>query len=223
MSLLLYAITDGSLADAVGGEGVAGRPLRTIGADGMVGVVSDHRDPPALCEATLWAFEHVIERMMADRTVLPARFGTLVEDAPTLQGILRDRHDELSSKFERIRGAVELGVRASWPPAEAPAPEPPAGPDAGTSYMLARVARDTRARNLAVRIDQQLGDLARAARYRVLTRPTFPVTAAYLVDRERAAEFVSRVEELQAAIDDTELVCTGPWPPYSFVGAETDD
>jgi hypothetical protein len=39
---------------------------------------------------------------------------------------------------------------------------------------------------------------------------------AYLVDQERISEFVALVEQLDARLDDVELVCTGPWPPYSF-------
>jgi hypothetical protein len=42
------------------------------------------------------------------------------------------------------------------------------------------------------------------------------VLDAYLVDRGRVREFVAMVEQLDDRLDDVELVCTGPWPPYSF-------
>ncbi len=57
----------------------------------------------------------------------------------------------------------------------------------------------------------------------MLTRPTDPVIAAYLVDSDRTDEFVAGVRDLGTAIEDAELVCTGPWPPYSFVGGRNDD
>jgi hypothetical protein len=42
------------------------------------------------------------------------------------------------------------------------------------------------------------------------------INAAYLVARERIDEFVSRVAELDAQAPDAHVLCTGPWPPYSF-------
>ena len=40
--------------------------------------------------------------------------------------------------------------------------------------------------------------------------------AAYLVDREAVEGFVGLVRRLQAAHEDLRILCTGPWPPYSF-------
>ena len=37
-----------------------------------------------------------------------------------------------------------------------------------------------------------------------------------LVDRERVQSFARRVAELQASNQALRLLCTGPWPPYSF-------
>ena len=42
------------------------------------------------------------------------------------------------------------------------------------------------------------------------------VLDAYLVDRARVDEFVALAAQLGDGLDDVELVCTGPWPPYSF-------
>jgi Gas vesicle synthesis protein GvpL/GvpF len=220
MSLLLYAIADGPV-DAPGGvEGVAASAVRAVGADGLVALVSEHERAPAVDEAALWAFDEVIESHMGDRAVLPARFGSMVQDVAALQALLDGRRVELSAKLERVRGAVELGVRAGWrdlPGGSAPDPEP-----TGTAYMLDRVARNRRARDLAKRIDRVLAPLARATHCQVLARPAVPVSAAYLVDRGRVGEFAAAVVELDAATEDAELVCTGPWPPYSFTEERGD-
>ena len=40
--------------------------------------------------------------------------------------------------------------------------------------------------------------------------------AAYLVEREAVEPFVARVRELQREHPALSLLCTGPWPPYSF-------
>jgi hypothetical protein len=41
--------------------------------------------------------------------------------------------------------------------------------------------------------------------------------AAYLIDRDAQRTFADRVADLQAANPELRLLCTGPWPPYSFV------
>ena len=63
---------------------------------------------------------------------------------------------------------------------------------------------------------------SRSSRRALAPRPGLPVLDAYLVDRGRVSEFVALVAQLDHRLDDVELVCTGPWPPYSFAeGAPT--
>ena len=54
-------------------------------------------------------------------------------------------------------------------------------------------------------------------------RPDFDsgrqVHLIYLVPEDAVPEFRGVVERLQAAHPDLGLVCTGPWPPYSFATA----
>jgi hypothetical protein len=81
--------------------------------------------------------------------------------------------------------------------------------------MLDRVALHGGARELAARLDS-LAALARDVRRRVLARGNLPVVGAYLVERRLIAQFIERVRDLDERHADIELVCTGPWPPYSF-------
>lgn len=82
-----------------------------------------------------------------------------------------------------------------------------------------RLLDDVRGRvELSVRAAQpgasrhaSLEDLARAS------VPTGNGTA-YLVDADAVTAFADRVRALQAEHPGADLSCTGPWPPYSFVG-----
>jgi hypothetical protein len=40
--------------------------------------------------------------------------------------------------------------------------------------------------------------------------------AAYLVDRDAVGGFTARVDALQREHPELAVLCTGPWPPYSF-------
>lgn len=46
------------------------------------------------------------------------------------------------------------------------------------------------------------------------------LNGTYLVDDDRTDEFRSEVEELGSQFSGIRLETSGPWPPYSFAGAE---
>ena len=42
------------------------------------------------------------------------------------------------------------------------------------------------------------------------------IQSVYLVPRQDVAAFGEHVRRLEAAHPDLTIVCTGPWPPYTF-------
>jgi hypothetical protein len=209
MSLVVHAITDAQAGD-VDGTGLRVGPLRFVAHDGLAAVVSEH-DGSRADRDDLWSYEQVMERLMLERTILPMRFGTVLADEHEVRSMMRERAEQLRAGLERVRGAIELSLRAGW--REPPAPVTAAGP--GTAYMLDRVTLDRRARALADCLDP-LDALARDMRRRLAPHADLPVRGAYLVDRPRVADFTDCVKDLDERHADIELVCTGPWPPYSF-------
>ena len=212
----LYAIAELPPA-APGVDGLDGAALRLVTADGLGAVVSDRDGSGAEASAAqLWAHEAVVEEVMAHRPVLPMRFGSTLADDAAVRELLAERHTALVDALDRVRGAVEVGLRAGW--------EPEAVDDdgSGTAYLMGRLDRDRRAKALADRIEGPLVGLARASRRRLLPGPGALLRSAYLVDRERLDAFRARVEVLDDAIGEAEIICTGPWPPYSFASLGGD-
>jgi hypothetical protein len=215
VSLLLYAIAEEGAETARTSRGVEAAPVRVIAAAGLRALVSEHAARPTPTEHDLWAFEDVVAAEMDSGAVLPARFGSMVADREALERLLHARRGRLREQLERVRGAVELGVRAMCPGGSGEA-----GSTLGMSglaYMRGRVAENERARELARRLEDELAPLARAARLRVLPRHRVLLSGAYLVDRDRMTAFAARAAALEDELPDAELLCTGPWPPYSFV------
>jgi hypothetical protein len=211
MSLVVYAITDAPAANSGSVRTVEhGDSLRTVEHGGLAAVVSEH-DGASADRSEVFDYERVMERLMAERTILPMRFGSVLADEREVRAVLSDRAEELHAGLERVRGAVELSLRAGW--REPPERITAAGP--GTAYMLDRVALERRARALADRLDP-LGALARDMRRRIARDDDLPVRDAYLVDRGRVTAFTDSIKQLDERHGDIELVCTGPWPPYSF-------
>lgn len=216
----LYAVVDRPRA-APEDRGLDGSPLRIIGEDGLAAVVSERREAEVeISEEALWAHERVVEALMGEGPVLPMRFGSVLPDDEAVKAILSERHEEFSRALDRVSGAVELGVRAAWDP-EAAAEDDAATHGPGATYLLGLSRSRQRASALAERLDRALDGLFRMRSQRLLTSPSVPLNAAYLVDRGKLDAFRRRVGAFAAEVDEAEIVCTGPWPPYSFSGAES--
>jgi Gas vesicle synthesis protein GvpL/GvpF len=217
VSLLLYAIADADPQE-IGGLGIGQAPLRAVGKRGLLAVVAERPESVVSAEQlsgvskehkTLWEYERVIETLMAAHPVLPARYGTLLSDETEAQDFLESRGQGLGQTLRLVRDAVELGLRVGW------RAEPPASAESGTAYMTQRLGQLRRARDIADSL-APLHELARASRIRVAPGPDVAVVAAYLVERSLVKTFADTVGRLDQQLDDAVLVCTGPWPPYSF-------
>jgi hypothetical protein len=85
-------------------------------------------------------------------------------------------------------------------------------------YLRAKARATARKDRLADRIHKPLDRIARASRRRNPAPRDELMRAAYLVDRGSISRFAELVALLQRANDGVQVLCTGPWPPYSFVG-----
>jgi hypothetical protein len=213
--LYLYAITQpGPVPDVAGLQGV--RP-RTTGEGELVAVVSEHDDLRLEgSEDELWAHEEVVESLMAQGPVLPMRFGTVVADEAAVLAALEERRADLEAALERVRGAVELGVRATLTVGSSSEPDATQREGPGTAYLLGRMRRDQDGQRAAARIHEPLSALSRASTSQVTWRERPVLKAAYLVDAGEVDVFRRRVETLEGELGEARIVCTGPWPPYSF-------
>jgi hypothetical protein len=212
--LYVYAFTEApaSLADVTG---IDQAPLETHAAGSLEAVVSRHDTTPSASEEAIVAHARVVEALAeANESALPARFGGVHKDPDALRAAIAERESELLAALERVRGCVELGVRALAPPPER------TEASSGAAYMRARLDERRKLEGLADELDLPLAELAREATRTVGATERLLLSAAYLVPEDGVAEFRELVERLQAAHPDLGVICTGPWPPYSFATAE---
>ena len=172
----LYAVTDDPSPPAP--------PLRALPCAGLTALVAPAGPRGEVTPDELWRHEAVIEALMEDRDLLPVRFGTRLADDEAVAVEIGARREQLALALERVRGAVELAVRAVGPGESAD----------GVHATLLGAARASRR----------------------LAGPEL-LRAAYLVDRDAVPAFARAVESLQRP--GLGVLCTGPWPPYSFTEA----
>ena len=176
----LLAIADGTLAPEA--------PVRAVPCDGLAVLCAPAAEGEADAE-TLWRREALLEALMEQGALLPVRYGTVVADEAAAVEAVSGRRDAFVRTLARVRGAVELSVRAVGPADAAPEA-------ARVHASLAVLARDA----LRLGGDEQLN-------------------GAYLVDRGAVDDFVAAVGGLQREHRALSILCTGPWPPYSFTEA----
>jgi hypothetical protein len=179
-------------------------PLHEVPAGDLAAICAPAEEREVTPE-TLWAHEQIVEALMEDRDLLPVRFGTRLEDDAAAARSLAERRVELELALERVRGAVELSVRAVLT-------EPGEAPEDPADYL--RVKRRNSA--VATAIHEPLAALARAGLQRTPRSPAEALRAAYLVDRGGVGGFTRLVARLDERHPELRLLCTGPWPPYSF-------
>jgi Gas vesicle synthesis protein GvpL/GvpF len=191
-------------------------PLSAVASHGLALVCA----PAAHVEVSpevLWRHEEVVEALMEDRDLLPVRFGTRLDDETAAARALGERHEALASALDRVRGAVELSVRVLGERSGEADPDPP-DPVTGAEYLRAKAAAAAGERSALRSVHEPLASRARESK-RLAARDRHELLrAAYLVDRSAVEPFVEQVSRLQHANPRLRLLCTGPWPPYSFTG-----
>jgi hypothetical protein len=171
----------------------AGLQARPLGA--VVAVVGPEEPDPLQHGLVV---EGLLDRADA---VLPVRFGAQFAGDDELAAAVTPRLEALERQLGHVAGCVEVGVRI------VPRQRPPEGED-GASYMRARLLEQVAA-------DELHRTLATRARDSVRTTHD----AGYLVDRAEVSEFSRAVEQLLESSPALDVLCTGPWAPYSFAAA----
>jgi hypothetical protein len=213
--LHVYAFVEAP-ASVPADAGIDAAALEAVVAGDVDAVVSRHDSAaPEATEAAIVAHARVVDAIAAaNGAVLPARFAGGYADADALRAAVSERESELSAALAHVRGCVELGVRALVPAGERVAAE------SGAAYMQARLERRRETERLAEELHAPLAALARDATQTVGATERLLLSAAYLVPEEAVAEFRELVARLEEAHPELGIVCTGPWPPYSFATAE---
>jgi len=180
--------------------------------------------------------------------LLPVRLATVYSGDAAVCAALADHRDQLRATLRRLGGRVEWGVKAYAAPeseSEAkryPAAREPVAASAGTSTTggagLAHLRRRhtelaagresrTAAVNGAQAVHARLARQAEAAMIRAPQSPQLSgvrlpmlLNGAYLVDASAGTSFTAAVAGEATAHPELRFELTGPWPPYSFAGAD---
>lgn len=218
----------------------AASPMYTIAHDGLACLVSEY-DGEEFGKLTkeklvtsLLAHQRAVEEAMRDHIVLPAKFGTILDDAHDAQELLSRGHTQFMEALASIEGKVQVEVAATWDVGQM---LQKIGQEA--EIVLARQAvihtggptmeeRVRLGQLVKVHLDQRrdryrdfmlaaLEPLALAVAPNPLISDELVMNVAFLMDRCRQGEFDGALQELDRLVGaEVNFRVLSPLPPYSF-------
>jgi alkanesulfonate monooxygenase SsuD/methylene tetrahydromethanopterin reductase-like flavin-dependent oxidoreductase (luciferase family) len=237
MAVYIYSITGKEHPLRLGDlQGVGETPadLRVVKAGLLCAVVSDAPEDLRPKRRDINAHQAVQERLMADGTVLPLRFGLMAADDEAVQAALEERAEEYVDRLRVLEGCTEYHLKASQNEdallrqilQESTAARQlneeiragTAGPD--TPVQLGElVAREveTRQEALAAGVIEALRPFAREFDSSTPTGSDFLSVSFLVTDDQEEGFLTTELSVANQLGDDFELRLSGPLPPYSFV------
>ncbi|MET9515713.1 GvpL/GvpF family gas vesicle protein [Streptomyces sp. NPDC002994] len=237
MAVYVYAITAAAhplRLEGVNGVGEPPEKLRTVNGGSLAAVVSDAPDGLKAKRRDVLAHQSVLERLMADGSVLPLRFGAVAPDEEAVQQVLEERAEAYRERLSALDGCVEFHLKASC--AEEPLlreillqseearrlNEEIRSGRGGQDLQIALgelVAGQVQLRHEAFAAEtvEALRPLARDIRMSDPTGEDF-VSVSFLVEQARQSDFAAAERDLaERRGEDFDFRLHGPLPPYSFV------
>lgn len=224
--------------------GIGGAPLQEVTSDGIAALVSDiDGQQLALGREEMTAHADVLDAALARGTVLPMRFGVVMEgESAVRQHLLEAHHDELERQLGDLAGKVELRLRAVYQEDSlmrevvredldiARLRQALRGASEAATYYgrirLGELVAGAIERKREVDAGAILGMLAALAldtRVAEVSHERVVVNVSFLLDRNQLPEFDRAVDDLGAVHQDRmRFKYTGPLPPHSFVELRTE-
>jgi hypothetical protein len=240
-TVYVYGILSAADQAAVHARGVEGSLVRTVEHAGLAALVSDLQAESLAAAREVRSHWRVLEEASKDATVLPVRFGTVLEGDDAVREQLLEPHAErLVTLLGELGGRVQLTVKGQYDeerqlidvvatsPAIAALRERVRALPGEAGYyerirlgelVAAEVAR--RREHDAQRVLDRLQPLAVAARAEAPKGPDGAFDLAFLVERSAIDAFSMGVVSVGDELGErVRIRYVGPVPPYSFADAE---
>jgi hypothetical protein len=220
-------------------RGIGGAPLELVASDGLAALVSEvPADELRMGREAMSAHAEIVGAAHALSTVLPMRFGVVMEDDEAVRREILDAHRAaLTDQLQEFEGTTELKVRAIYEEdqllREVVSEDQDVArlraslrgyPEDATYYgriqlgeLIAKAIERKREPD-AQQVLDALAPLALAVDVAEPAHERVVVNASFLVQRARLEEFDAAVDRVGAAqAQRMRLKYVGPLPPHSFV------
>ncbi len=240
-SVYVYGVVAAADAAAVAGAGVDGCTVRAVCGDRLGALVSDLDAQSLSAASAVRAHWRVLDRAAEQTTVVPARFGTVLEDDDAVRrDLLAANAEQLQHLLRSLAGRVQLKVEGRYEEDRLLRAIVQSSP--GIAALRRRVQDRSAAagyydrirlgeaivaaveRRRAADTDRAravLAPLAEVDRIEEARTPDTAFSLAFLVEREAVEAFGAGVAALRGELGDAVAIrYVGPLPAYSFAEAD---
>jgi hypothetical protein len=197
-------------------RGLDGERLRAITVGRVAAIVGELTRPPKPTQGMLRKYSDVVQSL-AERlpSILPARFGTCVQDLVELSFILQSRQQTLLRNLRDVRGRVQMTGRILQPPGRAGVVSTSSSSAvSGADYLRGRAAAAASEKEV-VGFAPIRAAVRRWIRDERVEKQGTVASVYHLVPRGQAEKY-RRALEQAAQQAGVRLTVSGPWPPYAF-------
>ena len=205
MRLYVHALADTPI---MSWEEDDGRRLASFEIAGIYVVAERRDDAPPATEAELLRQHSLVQRIAESApAVIPARFGTLLEDTE-LTAVLRQRAETIATTFDHVRDRVQMTLRIAGEAGAAAAADRPA--DSGRDYLQRR--REQLLPPVPPHAERTLRELRSLIVDERRKAERAMLSIYHLIAREDTVEYRETVTRIGA----TGVAVSGPFAPFAF-------
>ena len=240
----IYAVIPGNGGFAFGLTGIGGRgdEVYTQPYSDVAAVVSDcltidfRRIAKEKTVQHLAQHQRVTEEVMKKvTTILPVKFGTMVENESEVESVLRWGYPDLTTALAAMEGKIEIEVVATWDVQQVFAE---IGQEKGILKLSAEIADKTHQEAISAKV--KLGQMVKASldlrkeeyqqkmmdfldgqatdvQVNLALADEVVMNVAFLIDVHRQDDFEAKIHQLDERLEgQLNFRLVGPLPPYSF-------
>jgi len=221
-------------------KGIAGADLYAVSSDQISAVVSDINRPDLIANnSNAIDYAGVIETLARKFTLLPMRFGSVMDSIGSINNMLVKNYSEIQNNLQKVENKYEFGLKVFCDPeklmSELSLESEATNETLQTSYseMKTSVYREyvneklkehkkeeillSYVDSVIAELTEFLSQLNTLKKIKKMTSAKNIIDAVFLLKKEDKNELIQAVEDFQSKYPRLNFILTGPWPPYNFV------
>lgn len=221
-------------------KGISGANLYAVSIDEISAVVSDIKRADFIADKkNAIEYAGVIENMAQQFTLLPMRFGSIMNSTEIISNMLEKNYSGFQKNLQKVENKSEFGLKIFCDTGKLKAElnlkseetsetsQNPVTENKNSvfkEYINQKLKAHRLEETLMGYIDSVIAEfngflieLNAEKKIKKMTTATTIIDAVFLIEKDKKAKLVRAIEDMQGKYSELNFILTGPWPPYSFV------
>lgn len=219
-------------------KGISGLDLFSVSYKEIAAVVCNIQSENLIADkSNAIKYAEIIEKLATDFTLLPVRFGSMMESSNQILNMLERNYADIQHNLKKLKDKYEFGLKVFCDSEKIKAElrvktetDLKLNPIAGSETSIYKAYIDKKLKEhrleelllkhvetIVLDISNQVLHLNPIYKFKKTTTTTNIIDAVFLIDKSQKDEIINAVNDLQNRYPSLHFMLTGPWPPYNFV------